>query len=99
MTRPSDSPIPTELDRANARLRQEIAARQQAEYDWVCQLALDRFGPGWLPTGRHYLLDKKEEDRCRQTGERPVPTATVYTVHRDDGQQRHIFVQGDLVKE
>ena len=61
--------------------------------------AMEKFGPGWLPNGRHYLLDKEDEDRCRRTGERPVAAATVFTVRNADGQKRHLTVKDDVVTE
>jgi hypothetical protein len=42
----------TEQVHENTRRRQEIAERQQAEYDWVYPLALSKLGPGWLLSGR-----------------------------------------------
>jgi hypothetical protein len=77
-----------------ARFLRAIAERQQAEYDRVYLWALGKFGPGWLPSGRHFLLDKAEEDRYRRTGEPPIVLATVDTVRREGGAKRHFIVEG-----
>jgi hypothetical protein len=61
--------------------------------------ATQQFGPGWLPSGRHFLLDKEDEDRCRRTGERPIAAATVFTVRNDEGQKRHFTVKDGQVTE
>jgi hypothetical protein len=93
---PQQNPAqPTALDIENARIRGAIAARQQAEYDLALGYALEAFGPGWLPSHKHFLLDKAEEDRCRHTGERPRPAATVVTVKNAAGDRRHFTVQAD----
>src|SRR5262249_28829127 len=64
---PTDSsappPQPTPQDIENARVRQEIAARQQAEYQECFRAALGAFGPGWTPNCRRFLIEKDEEDR------------------------------------
>jgi hypothetical protein len=97
---PYDSaPEPTDQDRHNAAVREAIAARQREEYDLVLLWAVGKFGPGWLPSGRHFLVDKADEDRCRRTAERPVPAATVYTVRREDGAKRHFIARDGLVTE
>jgi hypothetical protein len=80
-----DSAQPTAGDHQNARVRREIAARQEAEYRECEAWALEAFGPGWLPSGRHFLLDHDEEERVCYTGERPRPEATVYTVRNAAG--------------
>ena len=90
---------PTPQDIANAETRRTIADRQAAEYGHVLRLALGAFGPGWLPSGRHFLLDHDEEDRCRRTGERPVAAATVFTVRNDQGDKRHFTVEDGRVVE
>src|SRR5262245_45727361 len=92
---PAASSPPTAQDRANARVRRKIAARFQPEYDACLLLAEQVFGPGWLSSHRHFLLDKDEEERARRTGERPVPAATVCTVCNDAGDQRHFVVGED----
>src|SRR5207253_745067 len=84
-----------EQDRENARRRQEIAERQEADYVQCLSLALKAFGPGWLPSGRHCLTDKDEEERARRTGERARATATVYTVRNAAGECRHFSVADD----
>jgi hypothetical protein len=76
-------------------MREEIAARQRAEYDACLELARRAFGPGWEPSHRHFLQDRDEEDRCRRTRERPRAAATVYTVKNAAGEQRHFTVSGD----
>jgi hypothetical protein len=82
-------PEPTARDLENAARRQAIAERQQAEYNQVLLWALGTFGPGWLPSCRHFLVDHAEEARVRYTNKRPQIAATVYTVKRDDGCKRH----------
>jgi hypothetical protein len=99
MSEPAELPIPTGQDRRNAAARQAIAERQQAEYDRVLHWAMGKFGIGWWPSGRHFLVDKADEHRCRRTGERPVPAATVYAVRREDGAKRHFIVKDGLVTE
>jgi hypothetical protein len=83
---------PTQLDIENARIRGAIAARQQAEYDLALVYALEAFGPGWLPSHKHFLLDKEKEDRCRRTGERPRASATVVTVKNAEGDRSHFTI-------
>lgn len=82
-------PAPTEHDRESARIRREIAEKQQAEYDECLALAIRAFGPGWEPSHRHYLIDKDEEERVRYSGESPRKAATVYTVKNAPGERRH----------
>jgi len=97
----ADSPdaAPTAQDYENARVRCEIAARQQAEYDACLAWASAAFGPDWRPSHRHFLAAKEEEERVRYTGERPQPAATVYTVKNVDGQARHFTVADGRVVE
>ena len=81
MTQPADplhsSSQPTDRDRENARIRQEIAARQAEEYGEAERLALAVLGPGWTPWMKLCLIDS---DR-RHNGN-TVPAATVYKVYR-----------------
>lgn len=91
---------PTPQDHKNAERRQAIADRFAEQYGRVYSLALGAFGPGWLPSHRHFLIDKADEERCRRTGERPVPAATVYTVrHEETGLDRHFMVRDGQVVE
>jgi len=90
---------PTHQDIDNAATRAAIAQRQKMEYLAVLKLALGAFGPGWLPSHRHYLVEADEEARVRYTGERPLPSATVYTVKNKAGGQRHFTVEGGRVVE
>jgi hypothetical protein len=90
---------PTDRDLQNARLRQAIAGRQQAAYDRVCRWAASKFGAGWLPSGRHYLLDKTIEADARRTGQRPVAAATCYSVRNAEGRTRHFTVKDEQVTE
>ena len=87
---PGDAP-PTHQDIENARRRQQIADRQRAEYEAALALAEAVFGQGWEPCGRHDLIAYAEADRCRRTGDRPTPAASVYTSAKD-GAQRHFMV-------
>jgi hypothetical protein len=94
MTGPSaDPPEPTALDRENERRRREIADRQAEEYGQVLRWALGAFGPGWLPSGRHYLAGKEEEDRARRAGDRTQAAATVYGV--TNGVRKRYFTVVD----
>jgi len=56
---------------------------------------MGKFGRGWEPSGRYYLLDKLEEDRCRRSGERPQAAATLYTVTNCVGRKRHFTVDAE----
>jgi hypothetical protein len=85
------TPVPTPQDVANAELRASIAARFRAEYAEALALAESAFGPGWEPCGRHYLVDRDEEERARAAGDRARPAATVYTA-RKDGVKRYFTV-------
>jgi len=85
---------PTAQDIENARIRQEIAARFQAEYNQCAAWAEQLFGTGYQPSHRHFLVDKEDEDRCRHTGERPTPAATVFSVrHIESGERRHFLIR------
>jgi hypothetical protein len=83
--------LPTSQDIDNARARREIADRQAQEYGEVLAWAMGAFGPGWLPSHRHYLVEK-EEDRVRYGGGRAVPAAVVYTARHGVGRSRHFTV-------
>jgi hypothetical protein len=89
------APGPTEQDRENARVRREIAERQQAEYDACLALALGAFRPGWLPSHRHLLVAKEGEERSRRGGGSPRATATVHTVRNAAGEARHFTADAD----
>jgi len=90
-----DSPKPLPQDHQNARIRREVAGRQAQEYDQVLAWALGKFGPGWLPSGRYFLIEKSEEDRARYTGERPTAAATVYIVKNMVGRKRFFTVDAE----
>src|SRR5947209_1221389 len=89
------TPAPTDRDRENAAARAAIAARQATEYGQLLAWALGAFGPGWEPSGRHYLVSKEEEDRCRHSGERPAVAATVFPAKNELGEARHFTVDAD----
>jgi hypothetical protein len=91
----SPSVVPTQRDIDNANFRQEIAEKQEREYVECLSLAIKVFGPGWEPSGRYFLLDKEDEDRCRKTGERSTPAATVYIVKNSPREKRYFTVGGD----
>jgi hypothetical protein len=93
------APEPTPQDHENACTRQEVAERLAREYAEVLQLALGAFGPGWVPSHRHFLVELEEEERVRYTGERPRAAATVYTVKNAAGEQRHFTAVGGRVVE
>ncbi len=96
---PAKATVPTEHDRENFRIRQEIAEQQEREYRECYLLAFGAFGPGWLPSHQHVLIDKEEAARVRYTQERPQVAATVYTVRHADGRVRHFTVEDGRVKE
>ena len=91
--------VPTERDLENARIREEIAEKQQAEYDQCYLWALGAFGPGWFPSCRHYLVEKDDEEQARRTGDKPKAAATVYTVRNKAGDKRHFTVVDGRVRE
>lgn len=72
-------PPPTDRDRENARIRQEIAARQAEEYAEAERLALTALGPGWTPWMKLLLLDSD----YHRTGN-TEPVATAFKVYRGD---------------
>ena len=94
---PPLTPLQTQRDEENARTRKEIAERQEREYTKCLMWALGAFGPGWLPSHRHFLVSKEEEERVRYTGARPTPAATVYTVKNANGDRRHFSVEDGKV--
>jgi hypothetical protein len=96
---PSAAAAPTQQDIENARIRQEIAERQEAEYVACLTLALGAFGPGWLPSHRHFLVEKEEEERVRYNGARATAAATVFTVRHADGRARHFTAEDGRVVE
>src|SRR5947209_8261614 len=55
-------------------------------------LAEQVLGPGWEPTGYHYLVEKDAEDEARRTNTKPVPSATVISAAKD-GEKRHFRVE------
>jgi hypothetical protein len=65
MSEHSTSHKPTERDLANAAAREAIARKQAEEYGRVLRWAMGKFGPGWLPRGRHFLVDKDEEEQAK----------------------------------
>src|SRR5262245_48229401 len=91
---------PTSQDYEAASLRAEIAQRFRDEYEQCRAWAEAAFGPGWLPSHRHTLIDKDEEARYRYSTESPVPAKTVYTVrHEATGEARHFTVEDGRVIE
>ncbi len=84
---------PTAQDHENARIRRAIADAQEAAYAACLAWAQAAFGDGWLPSHRHFLVSKEEEERVRYTGERPQAAATVYTVRNGEGEARHFTVE------
>ena len=91
-------PEPTEQEKASAALRSEIAAGFRAQFEEASTLAEPVLGEGWIPTGRHYLVDHDEEERARTTGGPGTPAATVITAVKD-GVRRHIAIIGELLRE
>jgi hypothetical protein len=68
----TDATQPTDRDRENARIRQEIAARQANEYAEAERLALEALGPGWTPWMKLIVLNS---DYHRTGNTQPVATA------------------------
>jgi hypothetical protein len=99
MPHQSDRPEPTAHDRQNAAIRDAIAQKQAEEYGDCLRLATRAFGPGWLPSHRHMLISKEEEEKHRRTGEPAIPAATVYTVKNAAGDKRHFAVEDGKVRE
>ena len=95
MTTDSPQTPPNQRDIANADLRAGIAARLQAEYDEALAQAVAIFGPGWVPSGRHFLLDKDEEERARKSGGRMAPAATVYSASKDGVKKHFTIIEGE----
>jgi hypothetical protein len=93
------APEPTKQDRENAAVRAEVAERFRSAYAKVAAWALGAFGPGWVPSHRHELVEKSAEEYARRTGERAAPSAVVYTVKNGDGRQRHFVVEDGHVRE
>lgn len=91
-------PTPTHQDIENARRRRAIADRFRAEYERAEQVAVALFGPGWKPVGRHDLIGHAEAERCRRTGERLTPAASVFTADKD-GTSRHFMLVGGQPRE
>jgi hypothetical protein len=85
---------PTAQDMENANTRAAIAARFEAEYRQVMAWADRIMGPGWEPVGRHYLVDKDEEQRARREGGPMKAAATVFTV-TNGVRKRHFTVRDD----
>lgn len=84
---------PTEQDLANAALRRTIADRFKAQFERARELVESVLGPGWEPTGRHYLVTHDEEERARRVGGTMTPAAGVFTAEKD-GERRQVLVIG-----
>ena len=89
---------PTQQDKDNAARRADIAAQFQREHDEAIDLAESVFGPGWQPCGRHFLVDKQEEDRARKAGDKMHAAATVYSAQKD-GVKRHFTATNGITTE
>lgn len=83
---------PTAQDIRNFRIREEIARWQEEQYTECLTWALKAFGPGWIPSHRHFLVEKDEEERHRRTGDVCRAAATVYTVKNETGERRHFTI-------
>lgn len=88
----SERTQPTAYDHEIAKTRRAIADTQRAAYTEVLMWGMGAFGPGFLPSGRHFLVSKEAEERHRRTGEKTEAAATVYTVRHQDGRKRHFTV-------
>jgi hypothetical protein len=91
-------PQPTFQDRENARRRQEIADHFRTQFEEARALVESVLGPGFIPVGRHYLVDHDEEERARSTGGPGTPAATVISAEKG-GVRRHVLVIGDRLRE
>jgi hypothetical protein len=89
---------PTEQDRQNAELRASVAARFRREFEEAKAFVESVLGPGFVPTGRHYLVAHDEEKRARSEGGRMRPAAVVIHAVRE-GVRKHVAVIGDQVRE
>ena len=66
------------MDKPCRHPRVQVVSRDEdAEYVECLRWALGKFGPGWLPSHRHYLVEKEEEERVRYSGGRATAAATV----------------------
>lgn len=92
------SPQPTAQDIENATIRAEIAAKQNAAYRQVMAWADRIMGPGWYPSGRHFLVEKSEEDQARKEGRPPQAAATVYTVTNGVSKRHFVLRDGQPVE-
>lgn len=84
-------------DAENARMREEIAERLQAIYIACLKNCINCFGPGWMPSHRHDLIEKDEAARVRYTPEYPKVSATVYSAKGAEGGRRHFVLDGQGV--
>ncbi len=89
---------PTEQEKRSAELRSTIAARFREQFEEARALVESVLGAGFIPTGRHYLVDHDEEARARSTGGPGTPAATVITAEKD-GLRRHVAIIGDQIRE
>jgi hypothetical protein len=85
---------PTHQDRENAARRQEIAVKARREYDEAVVLTQAALGEGWIPRGRHMLVDKDEEDERRRTGGQFRAAATVYSARKGGVEKHFTFSDG-----
>ena len=83
-----ERPEPTEQDRQNERTRNDIASKQEDEFNHCRILALRKLGPWWVPSMKLTLIDAAE---CGPTGPNDpprIPAAVAYKVKRGDGEER-----------
>jgi hypothetical protein len=92
-------PKPTQQDIDNAETRAAIAQKQNEEWGRVYAWALGAFGPGWEPVGRHYLVDKVEEEAARKEDRTAVAAMTAYCVKNGAGRRRYFTVDDGKVTE
>lgn len=90
---------PTRQDLDNAASRAAISQRQNEAWGRVNAWALGAFGQGWEPVGRHYLVDKAEEDAARREDRSPEVAMAVYCVQNDAGRRRYFTVDDGRVNE
>jgi hypothetical protein len=93
------TPAPTQQDIQNATNRAAIAQKQNEEWGRVYAWAFGAFGPGYEPVGRHYLVDKVEEEAARKEDRPVVAAMTAYCVNNGTGRRRYFTMDEGQVTE
>ncbi len=106
-------PIVTEQDRSNAKMREAIAAKQEAAWNEAYLLAFGALGPGYTPWMRLSLIDSDHHNTGNTEsiatvykvyrGEERLTENSVFVMRRPDGtitkSKNHEELFGDLLKE